>query len=218
MLTKPTAPFTRVTSRTRRAQAIIAAAAPTARVAHLGHAALTVALAALPALVTVARSNTAIATPFLIACLVGGATFGWAIDDPAADLLAPLPVSTPTRAMLRVMFVALVAVTGIATTVAIVAIGPGLPPDRWDRLAEAAASASVAIAVGLVAARRGERGAGPIGVTAGLLGTGLIAALAFRWPTLLPSFGAGPTHVRWWIFTGLALAVAAHAGRDPARR
>ncbi len=202
----------------RRGRAALAAVAPTARVAHLGAAALTVALAAIPVVVTALRGDPTLSTPFLLACLLGGATLGWAVEDPAADLLAPLPVSAATRTALRLMTVAVVAAVGVALAVGVAAIGPGLPPDAGGRLAEATAAAALAITVGLVAARRGERGTGPIGVTAGVLGTGFVAAFAYRWPSQLPTFGPGPTHDRWWLLTALALAVATRAGRDPGRR
>ena len=69
-----------------------------------------------------------------------------------------------------------------------------------------------------MASRRGERGAGPVGVTAGVLTVGLIAALAVRWPTILPALAPGSTHDRWWILALAGIAVAARAGRDPGRR
>jgi hypothetical protein len=47
---------------------------------------------------------------------------------------------------------------------------------------------------------------------------GLVAALAVRWPAILPALAAGPTHDRWWILALAGIAVAAHAGRDSGRR
>ena len=201
-----------------RPRTLAAAIAPTARVAHLGPAGLTVALAALPAVVTVARGDTVVSAPLVMAGLLGGAALGWAVEDPAADLLASLPVSSPTRTALRLVLVGCVAAMGVALTVLLVAVGPGLPPDLRQRAPEAAAAAAFALAVGLVAFRRGERAAGPVAVTAGVLGTGLVAALAHRWPSVLPTLGASPTHARWWLLAAFGLAVAARAGRDPGRR
>lgn len=199
---------------TRRA-AVLAAVVPTARVAHLGPAALTVALAAVPAIVTVARGDAVVSAPLIVTFLVAGAALGWATEDPARDLLSSLPVSSPMRATVRLGLVAAVAVIGIALTALVVAVGPGLPPDLPDRPAEAAGAAAVALAVGLVATRRGERGAGPVAVTGGILGPGLVAALAVRWPAVLPGFAAGPIHDRWWALAVVGAMVAARAGRDP---
>jgi hypothetical protein len=197
---------------------VLAAVAPTARVAHLGPAALTIALAAVPSVVAVARGDAVVLAPLIVAGLLAGATLGWAVEDHAAELLASLPVSSPVRTSLRVGLVALVSIIGAALIALVVAIGPGLPPGLGDRLPESAAAAAAALGVGLVASRRGERGAGPVGVTAGLLTVGLVSALAVRWPTIFPTLAVGPTHHRWWLLALAGIAVAAHAGRDPGRR
>jgi hypothetical protein len=197
---------------------VLAAVAPTARVAQLGPAALTVALAAVPSVVAVARGDAVVSTPLIMAGLLAGATLAWAVEDQAAELLGSLPVASPVRTSLRVGLVALVSIIGAALIALVVAIGPGLPPHLGDRLPESAAAAAAALGVGLVAFRRGERGAGPVGVTAGVLTVGVVAALAMRWPSILPALAAGPTHDRWWILALAGIAIAAHAGRDPGRR
>lgn len=200
-----------------RTRAVLAAVAPTVRVASLGPAAATVGFASVPAFVAVLGADPSMSTPLLLVCLVGGATLGWAADDPAANVLAALPVPQATRTVLRILSVAVVSGTGVGLAALVLAVGPGLPPDRSARIAEAAAAGAVAVAVGLAVARRGERGTGPVGVTAGLFGTALVAALAVRWPTWLPTFGPGPTHSRWWLLTAVAAAAAVRVGRDPAR-
>ena len=50
-----------------------------------------------------------------------------------------------------------------------------------------------------------------------MLTTAFVAGLSFKLREL-PSFLSGPHHGRWWLITILALAVAVHAARDPARR
>jgi hypothetical protein len=217
MLSHPTTSLARRPLATRR-QVVVAALAPTARVANLGRAALTVAFAAIPTIVTLARGDHVVSAPVILACLLGGATLGWAVEDPTADLLAPMPVSSPVRATLRVVLVALVATFGVGLILLVVALGPGLSSDVVDRGPEAAAAAAVALAVGLIAVRRGERAAGPVAVTAGLLGTASVTALAYRWPTVLPTFASGPTHNRWWVLACVGAAVAIRTGRDPGRR
>jgi hypothetical protein len=54
-------------------------------------------------------------------------------------------------------------------------------------------------------------------VTAGVLGSAVVAALALRWPNLFPAFMARPVHDRWWIVAAVAALAAARAGRDPGR-
>lgn len=215
MLSLSSAHETRRPPLARRTRSITAAYFPTARVANLGPASLTIAVASLPTFVTVARGDSVVSSPLIVLGLFVGAVLAWGVEDPASEVLAPLPVSSPVRATIRVLFVAVVAALGVAFNTLVVIVGPGLPQDVLDRVPEAAAAASVALAVGFVAFRRGERGAGPIGVTAGLLLVGLVAALAFRWPTLLPGLGTGPTHARWWVLTAVSSGVVARAGRDP---
>ena len=190
---------------------------PTARLAHPGLVLLTVGLSAVPAILTLALGGDGLFAPLVLAGVVSGAALGWAVDDPAAELLASTPAGTPVRTAVRVGAAGLVAVAGFAAVLAAVAIGPGLPPLVGDRWPEAAAAAATALAVGLLAARRGERAAGAGAVTAGVLGTVSVAGLSFKLREL-PSFLAGPHHARWWLVVLVALAVALHAGRDPARR
>jgi hypothetical protein len=201
----------------RRTRAALAAVGPTARVAYLGSTALTVGAAAVPVLVMTLRPDPSMSAPLLVVCLVGGAALGWAADDPAAEVLTSLPVPSAMRTVLRVLSVGLIAGTGVGLSILVVAAGPGLPPDLSARVAEVAAAGMLALAVGLVASRRGDRGVGPVGVTAGVLGAALVAALAHRWPSWLPTFQPGPTHTRWWLVAALAAAVAIRAGRDPGR-
>ena len=190
---------------------------PTARLARPGLVSLTVGLAALPALVTLLWRGDDFLAPLVLAGLVSGAALGWAVDDPAAELLASTPAGTPLRTGIRVGAVALVAAVGFGGLLAAVAIGPGLPPQVGDRWPEAAAAGATALAVGLIAARRGERAAGAAAVTAGVLGPAMVAGLSFKLRQL-PSLLAGPHHDRWWLLALAGLVVALHAGRDPARR
>jgi len=190
---------------------------PTARVASLGLVALTVGLGALPTLLTVALGGANLFGPLVVAGVVAGAALGWGTDDPAAELLASTATGAPQRTAIRVAATAMVAGAGAALLGAVVAIGPGLPPGVGDRGPEAAAGAAASLAVGLVAARRGERAAGAAAVTAGVLSTAVVTGLSSKLDEL-PSYLPGPHHDRWWVVVVVALVVARRAGRDPGRR
>lgn len=190
---------------------------PTARLAHPGLVLLTVGLAAVPAILTLALGGNDLFAPLVVAGVVSGAALGWAVDDPAAELLASTPAGTPVRTLVRVGSAGLVAGAGFGAVLAGVAVGPGLPPLVGDRWPEATAAAATALAAGLLAARRGEPAAGAGAVTAGVLATVFVAGLSLKLKEL-PSFLAGPHHARWWLAALLAVAVAIHAGRDPAHR
>lgn len=189
---------------------------PTIRVARLDRIASTVALGSIPMLVMVARNGTDLAVPTIVLGIVTGASIGWVADDPTADLLTPCPVNTPRRIASRVLL-AVVAACTIATIVMLVAAGFGSLMTSWtERIPEALVASSVALGAGLSVLRRGDPLGGATGVTAGVAVPVVIAALAFRWPDTIPSFGSGPAHTRWWILAAIGALVAVHRGSDPA--
>lgn len=200
-----------------RLPALLAAVGPTAGLAHGGLVAATVGLATAPTILTLASGGDGWFGPSVVAGIASGAALGWATDDPAAELLASMPVASPFRTAVRVALATLVAVAGVVVVTVAVAVGPGLPAGHADRLLEGGAAGASAVAVGLVAARLGRRGVGATAVIGGALGTAVVGALAVRFSEL-PSFTPGPHRQRWWLLVGAAALVAAHAGRDPARR
>lgn len=187
-------------SRSTRARAArVAAFRPTARVAQPALVLVTVAIAAIPLLVTVVRSGDDVTIPLVLLCLAAGASLGWAVDDPASDMLGPLPIDGPFRLRLRLAIATgLVGLVVTAAAIVLEAVGPGLPADARARLAETACAAAVAISIGLIAVRTGNRAAGAGAVTAGLLVPAVIAAFAIRLPAALPTFIMNPVHHRWW--------------------
>lgn len=197
--------------------ALARAAWPTAKVAHVGSIAATVALAGVPAVVTVARGGTDLSMGIVLIALGAGASLAWAADDDTGESLLAMPVSAPARAALRVLTAILVAGIALTATLVVVAVGPGLPPDLADRTPEGLAAAAVALAVAFGAARRGERAVGALGAIAGLLVPAVIAGLAFKWPSSFPTFGAGDLHARWWLIALAGAVLAARSGRDPAQ-
>jgi hypothetical protein len=216
VLTRPAQP---AVGRHSRAAALVACVRPTVGVTPTVAAAVTVVLACAPAAVALAAGASDVEVAVVLAFVLGGAVLGWATDDPAADVLAAMPVPAPVRAAVRGVAVMALAAVGLAVvTVWVVAGNRSTLAEVTDRLPEAAAAGTVALAMGLFAARRGDRAAGATGVVAGVLVPVTVAALAVRWPGALPAFGSGPAHVRWWLVVALAGVVAARAGRDPGRR
>ena len=215
MLTTPQAASARPASRWAVRRALIR---PTLRVARLGLIAGTVLLGAVPLVVTLIRGGADVATPLIILGVVSGAATGWMADDPIAELATPCPLNTPRRLAYRAVVACTLAFFGGAVIAAGAAIASSETLEWRDRVPEAATAAAMALAGGLVIRRRGEPLAGASGVAVGVLGPLFIAALAFRWSSVLPSFSVSPVHDRWWLVVGCAALAATYASRDPATR
>ena len=205
--------------RTRqRNRALAATVLRCGRTARLGRVAGTVALGAIPLLVSIARDADDLGAPLTVLGIVAGASIGWIADDPTTELLTPCPISGPRRMLIRAAFAALVVGACVGALVLIARVTVGLPSDASDRIAESAAAGGLALAVGLALWRRGDPFGGISAVATGLLGPVTIVALAVRWPESLPTVLASPVHARWWLIAGAGLVAAAYNGRDPARR
>jgi hypothetical protein len=199
-----------------RRRAMTASVLPTLRVAQLHLVVVTVAVAGAPLLVSVARSATDLTLPLVLLFLATGAALGWAVDDPAAEVLAAVPIGAPSRLRTRVAGAALLAAATCGAALALGSLGPA-PLPTVGRTVEALAAATIAVAVGLVAARRGGRAVGQTAVVAGLFGPVLVASFALRWPSLPPGLDAGPIHHRWWWIAAGGALLSIRSGRDPAR-
>lgn len=198
-----------VSQRALARSARFAAVRPTARVSQPWLVFVTVGIASAPLAVTVLRSGDDIALPVVLLCTTAGASLGWTVDDPAAEVLGPLPIDGAFRLRLRLAAATTIAILVLALASAVLEVaGPGLPADAPDRLAESAAAAVTAIAIGLLAVRIGNRAVGPGAVTSGLLLPGAVAALAVRWPSL-PTFMTNSAHHRWWWLAAVGGVVAA---------
>ena len=191
---------------------------PTARLARPWLVVATIGLGSLPLVVAIVRSGTDLTMAAVLLGLSAGAALGWTVEDPAAELLAPLPIGAPFRLGLRLAVGGGIACLLVAVMVSTLAVGPTLPGGAADRLPEALAAGSVAVAAGLFAARRGHRSVGAGAVTSGLLTVGLVAALATRWPSHLPAFTPGDVHQRWWWLATAGVVIGARLARDPGRR
>ena len=209
-------PLRQLRESTRRMPALtaplVALLAPTVRTARCGAVAVTVLLGGLPAVLS---RNPAFA---VLAALGAGAAVGWTTEDPARELLGSLPISSPARAAIRTLLVALVITNCLVLVSATVELRHRVSAGVVDRSAELTIAAAVALAVGFIATRRGERAGGSVAVALGILLPAVVAALAVRWPRLLPSFVSSPTHTRWWLLAAVAAVVALYQAREPSSR
>lgn len=176
-------------------------------------------LAALPGLIAVAAGGSDLTGAVVATTLVLGSLAGLAVDDPAATTLEPSPTTLLARRGRRLaLLLGGIALAGAASAALVALAHDGPPISLLARLREGMAAAALAAAVSCGIARQtGERRPGSVGVFAGLLGTLLISALAFR-VRGLPSVNAEVDAARWWWVTGAGWALALWWSRDPARR
>lgn len=159
--------------------------------------------------------------------LSAGAAF--ALDDRAADTIAPSP--TPLLARRAVRLAAVVGAAG-ALWAAVAATALASAPAGQDPLPAAGATLEAAtllaftLAAAVVAGRWAPQGLGGVAGGPALTLTVLSAYLAqMRWPRHLTLFPFGPddpawaaSHQRWSMVLAVAMAILAVESLDPARR
>ncbi len=177
-----------------------------------------VALACTPVAVTVARGGHDVSGAVAMASIGLGAVVAFAVDDPAANLLAAVPTPLWVYRSVRVLATVMFAIAG-GTAVAVMRSAADAPPTPLgDALVVAATAAGVALAIaGTINRRTRNEAAGVTGVAAAAFTMVLVTALAVRFPWL-PSLAGGPHHSRWLGLAAIAWAVTVWSTRDPAAR
>jgi hypothetical protein len=197
-------------------QSIAAAVRPSVRIVGRTPAFVVGASSGLPAAVALVRGDQDLGLPAVVAAVVGGAALGFAVDDPADGTYAASPTTPRARLALRAVPIA----AGVGAAWLVVACwaavaGADTSP-RGLLVAEAVASAGLAVVFGRLAARSGL-GGGLAAAVATVLAVATVSLLATRIPWLPV---AGRTdHVGRWSITALgAWLLAVPLTRDPPRR
>ncbi|MEO6629050.1 MAG: hypothetical protein ABIP03_10835 [Aquihabitans sp.] len=178
------------------------------------------AAAALPMVVTVAHGGTRLDVPLVVAGLLGAATLGYAIDDPARATVEASPTPLRVRRAWRLGVVLAVVVAGWVVTLGTGASSGYLPEAAALRArgAEALAAAGIALALaGMVQREMDLARVGFVALVGTVVGVLTVTVLAVRvdW---LPAIGGTGSVVRWLWVGAMAWAVAGWASRDPAAR
>jgi hypothetical protein len=174
-------------------------------------------LAAVPFLSVVLQGSDDLSGAMVVASIVGAATVGFFVEDPAGETLSASPTSLGRRRALRLSAIALGLAIALGALVAIAELrGPVAADDLAQRAAEVAAFSGLAAAVGGLAHRHGAAAAGPMGAVSGGLGVLLISSLAFRYHQL-PAVNTIEQHGRWWLVALAGWVTAAWSSRDPSR-
>jgi hypothetical protein len=156
-------------------------------------------LTATPVMVTLARGGENLALASVAAALSGGAAAAYAVDDPAATLLASTPTPPTLRLALRLAAVgAFVGTCWLASWVAGTTLATTAGLDGRALALEAATVAGVSLAIATYAhARLAMPEPGLAGAVTSVLMMLTLTSLSFRYPWL-PRLGGGESHHRWW--------------------
>lgn len=177
-------------------------------------------IAGAPWLLSVSRDSWPGLNILRAAALAFGLGLAFLLDDPARHTTAAVPTRRPVRIGLRVAFA--VPFAALWWTVVLLLVPEDVRPPVGAVTLEAAAVAALALAGAGLAVRFTESAEPGIGVSAGLLGGGLGAALLLpdRWALVVsvhdPRWGGA--HERWAGVLVVAVLVGAGAWAEPLRR
>ncbi|WP_326722190.1 ABC transporter [Streptomyces sp. NBC_00243] len=177
-------------------------------------------IAGAPWLLSVSRDSWPGLNILRAAALAFGLGLAFLLDDPARHTTAAVPTRRPVRVGIRVAFA--VPFAALWWTAALLLVPEGVRPPVGAVTLEAAAVASLALAGAAVAVRFTESAEPGIGVSAGLLGGGLGAALLLpdRWALVVavndPRWDGA--HERWAGILVVAAVAGAVAWAEPLRR
>ncbi len=154
-----------------------------------------------------------------LAFIASTAGLGFALDDPAAETVAPSPTSLALRRIQRVV------ITGsIVATTWIVIAGAVATSDRqrfpaYDVVIEVVALSAIALATSALVQLRTQGSGGPAAALVVLIGPAFLSGVVFRDVRVFPSLVPGQDLRERWIWLGLiGIASLMLASRDPAGR
>jgi hypothetical protein len=193
--------------------------------APLGHTAG--AIVWLPAIVAgvagaalvIALHDREAATPLEAVAILLASAAGFALDDPAAEILAASPTTLRRRRITRLALLGSPIV--LAWFALVVWQGPASWAETWALTAMFAGLLGLSLSIAGVAARRSPSGRGGVVAAPGLFVL-LIASTLIppRWRPLpmgdVPG-GWTPIYIRWCVAAAIGLLVSLWSSRDPAR-
>lgn len=175
------------------------------------------AVALLPSVVVTLVGGSDFTGALLAASVIAGAGAGYAVEDPAAPILAPSPTTLAVRRVLRAVAVIAILLSAWTGAQLVTAAGGGRAPAVGALGAELAASAALSVVFASQGRPDSPVASGSSAAGGAILAMVTISSLARRWPAL-PSIEDLSRPERWWWVAAAALAVVAWLWRDPAAR
>ncbi len=173
-----------------------------------------VGLAAIITQVSTGRSLTEV---YALALVTSTAGIGFALDDPAAEIVAASPTSLVRRRIIRVLIAVTIVIIAWFLIAAVVATSSTNRFPTSDIVIEIAALAAIGLATAASVQRRTDSPGGPTAALVVLVGPAFMSGIAFRDVRVFPSLVPGqPLRERWVWLTAIALIALINASRDPA--
>ena len=153
---------------------------------------------------------------YAFALLVSTAGIGFALDDPAAEMVAASPSTLARRRVVRIVLAA--TFTLVAWTMIAVAVGAS-PAERFpaaEIVMELIALAAMGLATSAAVQRHTGSPGGPTAALAVLVGPVFMLGVVFRDVRVFPSLVPGQDMRERWVWVAIAALVALlRTSRDP---
>lgn len=175
------------------------------------------AVAAVLAIIVQLGRDQGLTEMYALALVVSTAGIGFALDDPAAEIVASSPTSLGRRRLMRIAIAAVLALVAWTMIAIAVATSPGERFPASDIVMELIGLAALGLATSAAVHRRTGGAGGPTAVLVVLVGPVSMSGLVFRDVRVFPSLVPGQDLRERWIWVGVvAVAALLRLSRDPA--
>lgn len=176
-------------------------------------------LVGLAAIITQVSRGRSLTETYALALVTSTAGLGFALDDPASEIVAASPTSLARRRAIRVLIAVTITIGVWVLVAAVVATSRRNRFPTYDIVIEIAALAAIGLATGAAVQRRTDSPGGPTAALVVLVGPAFMSGVAFRDVRVFPSLVPGQDlRERWVWLTVVALIMLISASRDPALR
>ncbi len=168
----------------------------------------------------VARMSTGheIGEIYALALVTSTAGIGFALDDPAAEIVAASPTTLGRRRIIRIAIAAALTVTAWGMIAAAVAMSKAQHFPTYDIVIELVALAAIGLATSAAVQRRTGSPGGPTAALVVLVGPAFMYGVVFRGVRVFPSLVPGQDLRQRWVWLALvAVGSLLVTSRDPGR-
>ncbi len=173
----------------------------------------------LAAIITQISTGRRLTETYALALVTSTAGIGFALDDPAAEIVAASPTSLIRRRVIRILITVSITIVVWLMVAAVVATSMRNRFPTYDIVIEIAALAAIGLSTSASVQRRTDSPGGPTAALVVLVGPAFMSGVVFRDVRVFPSLVPGQELSERWVWLAVvALIVLISASRDPAGR